>query len=94
MSIAVTWLHLAVVWKNLSNDDILIVLVTQSHCATSDTCPLTFDPIGLHKEGVQEKNSHNRSDSSNSISSVGDGRAVEYYFASDARWETNHLRDL
>lgn len=39
------------------------------------------------KEGVQEKNSHNRPDSTDGISTVGDGRAVEYYFASDARWE-------
>lgn len=38
------------------------------------------------KEDVQEMNSHNKPDCSNAINSVGDGSAVEYYFASDARW--------
>lgn len=49
---------------------------------------LIFDfwPAAQHKEEVHERNSHNRADSSSAINSVGDGRAVEFYFASDARW--------
>ena len=50
---------------------------------------MSFDLVALFKDGVQEKNSHNRADCSSDIDSVGDGRAVEYYFASDARWDTN-----
>lgn len=83
----VTRLYLEVKTKNSSDENILIVLVIQSHCVTSDPWPLTSDPVGHFKEGVQEKNSHNRSDSFSGINSVGDGRAVEYYFASDARWD-------
>lgn len=59
--------------------------------------PLTLDlsplaPAAHFKEAVQEKNNHNRPDCSGSINSVGDGSAVEYYFASDARWDTKYLR--
>lgn len=76
------WLDYIWKEKNSSDEHILIALVAQSHCATSDPWPLTFDPVAHFKDGVQEKNSHN---------SVGDGRAVEYYFASDARWDTLYL---
>ncbi|KAM4621988.1 glutamine--fructose-6-phosphate aminotransferase [isomerizing] 2 isoform 2-T2 [Polymixia lowei] len=48
----------------------------------------------LFKEGVQEKNSHNRPDSSNSLNSVGDGKAVEYYFASDASAIIEHTNKV
>lgn len=85
MSTAGTWRHLEVERGNSSDEHILIVLVTQSHCVTSDPWPLTFNPVGHIKEGVQEKNIHNRPNCSGAINSVGDGRAVEYYFASDAR---------
>lgn len=76
--------------EKFKGEHILIVLVTQSYYATfSDPWPLTFDPSAHFKEGKQEKNSHNRPDCPNDINSVGDGRAVEFYFASDARWNTN-----
>lgn len=89
---AATGWRLEVERKNSSDEHILIVLVTQSYYATSDdSWPLTFDPSGHFKEGIQEKNSHNRPDCSKAIDSVGDGRAVEYYFASDARSDTNCL---
>lgn len=87
-STAVNWLYLDVERKNSSDEHILIALVTQSYYAASDPWPLTFDPLAHFKEEIQGKNSHNRPDSSNTINSVGDGTAVEYYFASDARWDT------
>lgn len=74
--------------KNSSDEHILIALVTQSYYAASDPWPLAFDPLAHIKEEIQGKNSHNRPDCSNTINYVGDGRAVEYYFASDARWDT------
>ncbi|KAF1384607.1 hypothetical protein PFLUV_G00121960 [Perca fluviatilis] len=43
---------------------------------------------------VQEKNSHNRPDCTNNIDSVGDGRAVEYYFASDASAIIEHTNKV
>ncbi|XP_056141201.1 glutamine--fructose-6-phosphate aminotransferase [isomerizing] 2 isoform X2 [Lampris incognitus] len=48
----------------------------------------------LFKEGVHEKNSHNRSDNSNSLNSVGDETAVEYYFASDASAIIEHTNKV
>lgn len=51
--------------------------------------PLISDPTALFKEDIQEKNNHNRA--GGTINSVGDGRAVEYYFASDARWELHSV---
>lgn len=61
------------------------LLVTRSYNLTSEPHPLTFDPSAHFKEGVHEKNHHNRPDCPDAISSVGDRRTVEYYFASDAR---------
>lgn len=90
-STAVNWLYLDVERKNSSDEHILIALVTQSYYAASDPWPLTFDPLAHFKEEIQGKNSHNRPDSSNTINSVGDDTAVEYYFASDARWDTISL---
>uniref|UniRef100_A0A3Q3LJF8 glutamine--fructose-6-phosphate transaminase (isomerizing) n=1 Tax=Labrus bergylta TaxID=56723 RepID=A0A3Q3LJF8_9LABR len=43
---------------------------------------------------IHEKNSRNRSDSVNSINSVGDGSAVEYYFASDASAIIEHTKKV
>ncbi|XP_071765813.1 glutamine--fructose-6-phosphate aminotransferase [isomerizing] 2 isoform X1 [Centroberyx gerrardi] len=51
-------------------------------------------PRALFKEGVQEKNSHNRPDCSNALNFVGDGRAVEYYFASDASAIIEHTNKV
>lgn len=65
------------------------LLVTRSYNLTSEPHSLTFDPLAHFKEGVHEKNHHNRPDCPDAISSVGDRRTVEYYFASDARWEVS-----
>lgn len=50
-------------------------------------CPIlpALCRVAMFKEGVQEKNSHNRPDIANAVNSAEDGKAVEYYFASDAR---------
>uniref|UniRef100_A0A665VCQ5 glutamine--fructose-6-phosphate transaminase (isomerizing) n=1 Tax=Echeneis naucrates TaxID=173247 RepID=A0A665VCQ5_ECHNA len=46
------------------------------------------------KQGLNKKNSHNRPDCSNSIQSVEDGSAVEYYFASDASAIIEHTNKV
>uniref|UniRef100_A0A665VCE5 glutamine--fructose-6-phosphate transaminase (isomerizing) n=1 Tax=Echeneis naucrates TaxID=173247 RepID=A0A665VCE5_ECHNA len=45
-------------------------------------------------DGLNKKNSHNRPDCSNSIQSVEDGSAVEYYFASDASAIIEHTNKV
>uniref|UniRef100_A0AAX7UD41 glutamine--fructose-6-phosphate transaminase (isomerizing) n=1 Tax=Astatotilapia calliptera TaxID=8154 RepID=A0AAX7UD41_ASTCA len=75
--------------------------------ATSHTLSFTHtaqeyepDSLGVthscsqHKEEVHEKNSRNRADSSSAINSVGDGRAVEFYFASDASAIIEHTNKV
>ncbi|XP_068438291.1 glutamine--fructose-6-phosphate aminotransferase [isomerizing] 2 [Clinocottus analis] len=57
---------------------------------TTDNIPIQYN--ANHKEEVQEKNSHNRRDST--INSVGDGRPVEYYFASDASAIIEHTNKV
>ncbi|CDQ97570.1 unnamed protein product, partial [Oncorhynchus mykiss] len=55
------------------------------------------EPVGLFKEGVQDKNSHNRPDkpdNSTAVNSAGDGKAVEYYFASDASAIIEHTNKV
>ncbi|MEQ2161956.1 hypothetical protein GOODEAATRI_014991, partial [Goodea atripinnis] len=49
---------------------------------------------GHHKDEVPDKNSHNRTDSSNAINSNGDCVAVEYYFASDASAIIEHTNKV
>uniref|UniRef100_A0A4W6CD88 glutamine--fructose-6-phosphate transaminase (isomerizing) n=1 Tax=Lates calcarifer TaxID=8187 RepID=A0A4W6CD88_LATCA len=55
---------------------------------------LVYTYICHIKEGVQEKNIHNRPNCSGAINSVGDGRAVEYYFASDASAIIEHTNKV
>ncbi|XP_068570736.1 glutamine--fructose-6-phosphate aminotransferase [isomerizing] 2 [Cebidichthys violaceus] len=55
---------------------------------------LTTDNIPIQYNSVQEKNSHNRPDCSSGINSVGDGRPVEYYFASDASAIIEHTNKV
>ncbi|KAM6952488.1 glutamine--fructose-6-phosphate aminotransferase [isomerizing] 2 isoform 1-T1 [Lycodopsis pacificus] len=54
---------------------------------------LTTD-IPIQYNSVQEKNSHNRPDCPSDIKSVGDGRPVEYYFASDASAIIEHTNKV
>uniref|UniRef100_A0A3P9M6X7 glutamine--fructose-6-phosphate transaminase (isomerizing) n=1 Tax=Oryzias latipes TaxID=8090 RepID=A0A3P9M6X7_ORYLA len=69
----------------------LLIGVRSEHELLTEQIPIQYNS-GQFKEGVQEKNSHNRSDSS--INSVGDGRAVEYYFASDASAIIEHTNKV
>uniref|UniRef100_A0A3P9N7M9 glutamine--fructose-6-phosphate transaminase (isomerizing) n=1 Tax=Poecilia reticulata TaxID=8081 RepID=A0A3P9N7M9_POERE len=55
---------------------------------------LPTEQIHVQYNNVQEKNSHNRTDSSNAINSNEDGRAVEYYFASDASAIIEHTNKV
>uniref|UniRef100_A0A3Q3EN66 glutamine--fructose-6-phosphate transaminase (isomerizing) n=1 Tax=Labrus bergylta TaxID=56723 RepID=A0A3Q3EN66_9LABR len=55
---------------------------------------LLTENIPIQYNSVHEKNSRNRSDSVNSINSVGDGSAVEYYFASDASAIIEHTKKV
>ncbi|XP_074530209.1 glutamine--fructose-6-phosphate aminotransferase [isomerizing] 2 [Halichoeres trimaculatus] len=55
---------------------------------------LLTENIPVQYNSVHEKNSRNRSDSFNAINSVGDGSAVEYYFASDASAIIEHTKKV
>ncbi|KAK2904075.1 glutamine--fructose-6-phosphate aminotransferase [isomerizing] 2 [Channa argus] len=70
----------------------LLIGVRSEHELATENIPVQYNSAHL-KDGVQEKNSHNRPDSS-SISSVGDSRAVEYYFASDASAIIEHTNKV
>ncbi|XP_022045209.1 glutamine--fructose-6-phosphate aminotransferase [isomerizing] 2 [Acanthochromis polyacanthus] len=61
----------------------LLIGVRSEHELSTEHIPVQYNS-GHFKEGVQEKNSHNRPNCSDAIKSVGNGKAVEYYFASDA----------
>lgn len=71
----------------------LLIGVRSKHELLTEHIPIQYNSA-LFKDGVQEKNSHNRPDCSNSIDSVGDGRAVEYYFASDASAIIEHTNKV
>ncbi|XP_042349387.1 glutamine--fructose-6-phosphate aminotransferase [isomerizing] 2 [Plectropomus leopardus] len=71
----------------------LLIGVRSEHELLTENIPVQYNNAHL-KEGVQEKNSHNRPDCSSAINSVGDGRAVEYYFASDASAIIEHTNKV
>uniref|UniRef100_A0A672ILK5 glutamine--fructose-6-phosphate transaminase (isomerizing) n=1 Tax=Salarias fasciatus TaxID=181472 RepID=A0A672ILK5_SALFA len=66
----------------------LLIGVRSEHKLSTEQIPVQYN------RGVQEKNSHNRSGCSSTIDSVGDGRAVEYYFASDASAIIEHTNKV
>ncbi|KAG5853409.1 hypothetical protein ANANG_G00072990 [Anguilla anguilla] len=49
---------------------------------------------GHHSDGVQVRNRQNRKESAMALHSVGDGKAVEYYFASDASAIIEHTNKV
>uniref|UniRef100_A0A665VCY0 glutamine--fructose-6-phosphate transaminase (isomerizing) n=1 Tax=Echeneis naucrates TaxID=173247 RepID=A0A665VCY0_ECHNA len=55
---------------------------------------LVYTQPHIRTQGLNKKNSHNRPDCSNSIQSVEDGSAVEYYFASDASAIIEHTNKV
>ncbi|TNN58432.1 Glutamine--fructose-6-phosphate aminotransferase [isomerizing] 2 [Liparis tanakae] len=69
----------------------LLIGVRSEQELTTDNIPIQYN--AKLKDGVEEKNSHNRPDS-NAITSVGDGRPVEYYFASDASAIIEHTNKV
>ncbi|KAM9849510.1 glutamine--fructose-6-phosphate aminotransferase [isomerizing] 2 [Aulostomus maculatus] len=70
----------------------LLIGVRSEHELSTEHIPVQYN-TALFKEDVQEKNSHNRSDCSSEIT-VGNGRAVEYYFASDASAIIEHTNKV
>uniref|UniRef100_A0A671WHN7 glutamine--fructose-6-phosphate transaminase (isomerizing) n=1 Tax=Sparus aurata TaxID=8175 RepID=A0A671WHN7_SPAAU len=68
----------------------LLIGVRSEHEQLTENIPIQYNSGEL----FQEKNSHNRSDSFSGINSVGDGRAVEYYFASDASAIIEHTNKV
>ncbi|XP_022607377.1 glutamine--fructose-6-phosphate aminotransferase [isomerizing] 2-like [Seriola dumerili] len=73
----------------------LLIGVRSEHELPTEQIPIQYNS-GHPKEGLQEKNSHNRPDCSNAnaINSVGDDKAVEYYFASDASAIIEHTNKV
>uniref|UniRef100_UPI0000E3E489 glutamine--fructose-6-phosphate aminotransferase [isomerizing] 2 n=1 Tax=Gasterosteus aculeatus aculeatus TaxID=481459 RepID=UPI0000E3E489 len=71
----------------------LLIGVRSEQELTTDNIPIQYNSVH-YNEGVQEKNSHNRPDSSSPIDCVGDGRPVEYYFASDASAIIEHTNKV
>ncbi|XP_010793000.1 glutamine--fructose-6-phosphate aminotransferase [isomerizing] 2 [Notothenia coriiceps] len=71
----------------------LLIGVRSEYELSTEDIPIQYNNA-LFKEGVQEKNSHNLADCSSDIDSVGDGRAVEYYFASDASAIIEHTNKV
>uniref|UniRef100_A0AAX7STF2 glutamine--fructose-6-phosphate transaminase (isomerizing) n=1 Tax=Astatotilapia calliptera TaxID=8154 RepID=A0AAX7STF2_ASTCA len=78
----------------------MVIGVRSEHELLTEHIPVQYNSGELyssftqHKEEVHEKNSRNRADSSSAINSVGDGRAVEFYFASDASAIIEHTNKV
>ncbi|KAM9795665.1 glutamine--fructose-6-phosphate aminotransferase [isomerizing] 2 [Neosynchiropus ocellatus] len=70
----------------------LLIGVRSVNELTTENVPIQYN-TGHFKEGVQELNSRNRRDSC-TVNSVGDGSAVEYYFASDASAIIEHTNKV
>uniref|UniRef100_A0AAQ5YRU5 glutamine--fructose-6-phosphate transaminase (isomerizing) n=1 Tax=Amphiprion ocellaris TaxID=80972 RepID=A0AAQ5YRU5_AMPOC len=62
----------------------LLIGVRSEHELSTEHIPVQYN----------KKNSHNRPDCSNAINSVGNGKAVEYYFASDASAIIEHTNKV
>uniref|UniRef100_A0A3B5KVZ8 glutamine--fructose-6-phosphate transaminase (isomerizing) n=1 Tax=Xiphophorus couchianus TaxID=32473 RepID=A0A3B5KVZ8_9TELE len=66
----------------------LLIGVRSEHELPTEQIPVQYN------SDIHEKNSHNRTDSPNAINSNEDGRAVEYYFASDASAIIEHTNKV
>ncbi|XP_018611996.1 glutamine--fructose-6-phosphate aminotransferase [isomerizing] 2 isoform X2 [Scleropages formosus] len=71
----------------------LLIGVRSKYELSTDQIPIQYNS-GHFNEGIQQRNSRNRSDSSSALHSVGDGKAVEYYFASDASAIIEHTNKV
>lgn len=71
----------------------LLIGVRSEHELSTEHIPVQYNTARF-KSGLQEKNNHNRPDCSKTINSVGEGRAVEYYFASDASAIIEHTNKV
>ncbi|KAK6298745.1 glutamine--fructose-6-phosphate aminotransferase [isomerizing] 2-like isoform X1 [Coregonus clupeaformis] len=72
----------------------LLIGVRSKDELPTEHIPIQYNTVAMFKEGVKEKNSHNRSDNSTAVNSVGDSKAVEYYFASDASAIIEHTNKV
>ncbi|KAJ0003090.1 hypothetical protein NQD34_008239 [Periophthalmus magnuspinnatus] len=68
----------------------LLIGVRSEHELSTDQIPVQYNSAQF-KDEVQEKNHHNSSDD---MKSTGEGRAVEYYFASDASAIIEHTKKV
>uniref|UniRef100_A0A3Q4GY80 glutamine--fructose-6-phosphate transaminase (isomerizing) n=1 Tax=Neolamprologus brichardi TaxID=32507 RepID=A0A3Q4GY80_NEOBR len=64
----------------------MVIGVRSEHELLTEHIPVQYN--------IHERNSRNRADSSSAINSVGDGRAVEFYFASDASAIIEHTNKV
>uniref|UniRef100_A0A8C8FSA5 glutamine--fructose-6-phosphate transaminase (isomerizing) n=1 Tax=Oncorhynchus tshawytscha TaxID=74940 RepID=A0A8C8FSA5_ONCTS len=76
----------------------LLIGVRSKYELSAEHIPIQYNTV-IHLwlfqcSGVQEKNSHNRPDIANAVNSAEDGKAVEYYFASDASAIIEHTNKV
>ncbi|XP_023690278.1 glutamine--fructose-6-phosphate aminotransferase [isomerizing] 2 isoform X1 [Paramormyrops kingsleyae] len=84
--------HIPIQYNNAPHHPVLHDEAVKNH-----SCPEgqgATGPQGHLKDEVQMKNNRNRSDSSCGLHSVGDGKAVEYFFASDASAIIEHTNKV
>ncbi|KAG5844209.1 hypothetical protein ANANG_G00159800 [Anguilla anguilla] len=71
----------------------LLIGVRSKYELSTEQIPIQYNN-GHHNDGVQEKNFRNRVDSTGALHSVSAGKAVEYYFASDASAIIEHTNKV
>ncbi|KAM9377023.1 glutamine--fructose-6-phosphate aminotransferase [isomerizing] 2 isoform 3-T3 [Pholidichthys leucotaenia] len=71
----------------------LLIGVRSEQELSTEHIPVQYNS-GHLKEGIHEKNSHNKPDCSDALRPVGDDVAVEYYFASDASAIIEHTNKV
>ncbi|KAI1902970.1 hypothetical protein AGOR_G00022260 [Albula goreensis] len=71
----------------------LLIGVRSKYELSTEQIPIQYNS-GHNKEGVEEKNFRNRVDSTAALHSVSTGKAVEYYFASDASAIIEHTNKV
>ncbi|KAJ8276307.1 hypothetical protein COCON_G00080590 [Conger conger] len=71
----------------------LLIGVRSKYELSTEQIPILYNN-GQYNDGVEEKNFRNRVDSTSALHSVSAGKAVEYYFASDASAIIEHTNKV
>ncbi|KAJ8387869.1 hypothetical protein AAFF_G00149040 [Aldrovandia affinis] len=71
----------------------LLIGIRSKYELSTEQIPIQYNN-GHYKEGVKDRNFRNRVDSSSALHSVSAGKAVEYYFASDASAIIEHTNKV